>query len=169
MPCDKHSDCLDCAAHDALQYEMVLRAAAEQCRHNARDCEASEEFDCGAAHTADACSIESLSRPDSKRAYDAAIETVTMKEHANHVQFESDLYCTLVDPCAEGSIKEAELHAAVLEAARFSRQHIFDLETQLTAANAALDALQESQGSSEERAFRKALNTPAEVEKPAVP
>jgi hypothetical protein len=36
-------------------------------------------------------------------------------------------------------------------------------DKRLAAANTALDALQESQGSSEERAFRKALNTPAEV------
>lgn len=60
-----------------------------------------------------------------------ACDEATMAEHKSHVDFENELYATLVDPLAEGSIKEAEMRAALLESARWYRQHAHDLENQL--------------------------------------
>jgi hypothetical protein len=50
----------------------------------------------------------------------------TMKEHANHVQFASDMYSILVDPCAEGSMKEADIFAACLKAATEQREALYE-------------------------------------------
>lgn len=61
-----------------------------------------------------------------------------MEEHKSHIEFESELYATLVDPVAEGSIKEADMRKQLLESARWYRQHVYDLETQLAARVAEL-------------------------------
>lgn len=53
----------------------------------------------------------------------------TLAEHESHVQFESELYAILVDPVAEGSIKEAEMRKQLLESARWYRQRVYDLES----------------------------------------
>jgi hypothetical protein len=55
----------------------------------------------------------------------------TIAEHKSHVEFENELYATLVDPVADGSIKEAEMRRQLLESARWYRQHCHDLESQL--------------------------------------
>jgi hypothetical protein len=54
-----------------------------------------------------------------------------MMEHRSHIEFENQLYATLVDPVGEGSIKEAEMRKRLLESARWYRQHVEDLENQL--------------------------------------
>lgn len=51
-----------------------------------------------------------------------------LAEHKSHVAFESELYATLVDPVAEGSIKEAEMRKQLLEQARWYRQRVYELE-----------------------------------------
>ena len=60
-------------------------------------------------------------------------ERGVLDEHKSHVDFENELYATLVDPVAEGSIKEEEMRKQLLESARWYRQHVHDLETQLNA------------------------------------
>jgi len=57
-------------------------------------------------------------------------EQATLDEHKSHVEFESELYATLVDPVAEGSIKEAEMRKQLLEQARWYRQRVYDLENE---------------------------------------
>jgi|SRR6267142_1693854 len=57
-------------------------------------------------------------------------DDATLAEHKSHVEFESELYATLVDPVAEGSIKEAEMRKQLLEQARWYRQRVYDLETE---------------------------------------
>lgn len=57
---------------------------------------------------------------------------IIMREHANHSEFASDLYCILIDPLAEGSMKEAELFAAVKKAAIDQRQALHDWPEKLT-------------------------------------
>jgi hypothetical protein len=52
-------------------------------------------------------------------------------EHKSHVEFEMELYATLVDPLLDEPIKEAELRKQLLESARWYRQHVEDLENQL--------------------------------------
>ena len=64
-------------------------------------------------------------------------EQGVLDEHKSHIDFENELYATLVDPIAEGSIKEAEIRKQLLESARWYRQHTHDLETQLNAKIAA--------------------------------
>ena len=68
------------------------------------------------------------------RAYVAErTDAATLAEHKSHVEYENELYATLVDPVAEGPIKEAEMRKQLLESARWYRQHVYDLETQLNA------------------------------------
>jgi hypothetical protein len=69
------------------------------------------------------------------------IQEATLKEHANHVQFFNDLYATLVDPVAEGQIKEADLMKALLESASWYRQHVYDLENQTAKLQAEIAEL----------------------------
>ena len=68
-----------------------------------------------------------------KPGYDAGVKD----EHESHVRFEMELYATLVDPIAEGSIKEDEMRKDLLESARWYRQHVADLESQLNQMMAA--------------------------------
>jgi hypothetical protein len=58
-------------------------------------------------------------------------ERATLAEHKSHIDFENELYATLVDPVAEGVINESEMRKQLLESARWYRQHAHDLETQL--------------------------------------
>lgn len=66
-----------------------------------------------------------------KQAQERAYEAGVIAEHKSHGDFEGELYATLVDPVAEGQIKEAEMRKQLLESARWYRQHVHDLENQL--------------------------------------
>jgi hypothetical protein len=61
----------------------------------------------------------------------ALLNDATMAEHRSHIDFENELYATLVDPVAEGPIKEDVMRRQLLESARWYRQHCQDLENQL--------------------------------------
>ena len=63
-----------------------------------------------------------------------AMRDATLAEHKSHLDFENELYATLVDPVAEGSIKEAEMRKQLLEQARWYRQRVQDLETKQPAS-----------------------------------
>lgn len=65
----------------------------------------------------------------------------TMAEHKSHIEFESELYAILVDPLAEGSIKEAEMRKALTEAALCSRElaNRFNFTDLLKAAQQGLE------------------------------
>jgi len=70
-------------------------------------------------------------QPSQQSALDRIVADAIMKEHNNHFQFFNDLYATLVDPVAEGSITESKLMEELLQSARWYRQHAHDLETQV--------------------------------------
>jgi hypothetical protein len=46
----------------------------------------------------------------------------TLAEHKSHIEFESELYAILVDPLADGVIKEEEMRKQLREAALRSRE-----------------------------------------------
>lgn len=71
---------------------------------------------------------------EATEAFERYVQRAVETEHANHVEFASDIYSTLIDPCAEGTIKEADLFAQCLKAATDQRQLIQDLMEQVTAA-----------------------------------
>lgn len=52
-------------------------------------------------------------------------DDATVAEHSNHVQFAADMYSILVDPCADGSIKEAEMFETLKRAATEQRETIY--------------------------------------------
>lgn len=66
------------------------------------------------------------------------VDRAVLAEHKNHAQFVSELYAILCDPCSDGDeVNEAQCFAAVMESAKWSRQHIHDLEMQLNEMVAA--------------------------------
>jgi hypothetical protein len=78
----------------------------------------------------------SIDVPAMARRLSVELDAATMAEHKSHVDFENELYATLVDPLADGPIKEAEMRKQLLESARWYRQHVYDLEMQVNAAHA---------------------------------
>jgi hypothetical protein len=78
--------------------------------------------------------------PEHAAIAELAWNEATLAEHQSHVEYENELYATLVDPVAEGSIKEAEMRKQLLESARWYRQHVHDLETQLNTLHGTLTA-----------------------------
>ena len=74
-------------------------------------------------------SIEDSPKANSIRA------EATEAEHKNHMKFDAELYTYLVDPVECCFKNEAEQHQQMLEAAKWSRQRIYDLENQLNKAD----------------------------------
>lgn len=74
--------------------------------------------------------LEKATPVDAQAALASRVNEAVLKEHANHVQFFNDLYATLVDPVAEGSIKENVLMEKLITSAEWYRQRVYDLEKQ---------------------------------------
>jgi hypothetical protein len=121
------SICADIATHERLIQAVALKEAinaVDRCKAHA------EQFD-GPFYVNKQSARRNILALDKdvQLLLDSHDSEITMREHSNHVQFFNDLYATLVDPLAEGSIKEADLMKALLESARWYRQHVYDLET----------------------------------------
>lgn len=58
-----------------------------------------------------------------------AVEAAVMQEHNNHVQMMIDLYSMMIDPCADGTMKESEMFKVLMTAAREHREFAHDRDT----------------------------------------